>query len=650
MNKLRLSFETSSKKWDYHPSISITSREFLSRNHKLQKILKRPSKRKFSHISLVKHIKQPCRYMKKRITQILFSLLTFCTNADIYAQENEKKTKNPWSGSVSLNYDFTNNFTGNVNLGYTQKNWDLFLDYSGHSDRIEISSELFRSFSAETSQLLETEQHHLSHSIALQLDMRPSSRNLFLWNLKLQFPKITTNRDINNRTQTKEYDLHHRIAFSRKTIEGSLFYKHIYETNKHELSLNGIFSHTKDSRPSTYQIDDLLTYTTTGNEKPEFVRLQMDYLYTFENQGQLETGIQFFSRWNKTRYNLHDTEENLNNWLSNLPLNDGLNHHEYIYTAHLSYSQQQGEFWHYKIGILADYDITRTKLMENTDKHNFDRFYFYPHLTLQYTPSDQQELAFHFTRKAAHPDYTQLNPFTNPIDHQTFEQGNPLLRPEITSRAEINYLLHGEKIQLNGNLYFNSTERFITPVTLFSEDNTLTLSYTNGSMENKVGLDINLSGSPTSWMTITPSISLVHAHANGKYQGINLHVDDFSWSGNLELNLNSKKHTEFQALFSYQSPTKVPQFKIEENYYLDLAIKQGFFNNCLQVSFSVSDVFDTSEWQARSNTDTYRLANYSKEATHAYWIGLTFNFNNFKSRPSADDSHPQKRQIIQLGQ
>ena len=89
---------------------------------------------------------------------------------------------------------------------------------------------------------------------------------------------------------------------------------------------------------------------------------------------------------------------------------------------------------------------------------------------------------------------------------------------------------------------------------------------------------------------------------------------------------------------------------MEENYYLDLAIKQGFFNDRLQISFSVSDVFDTSEWQARLNTGSYRLANYSKEATHAYWIGLTFNFNNFKSRPSADDSHPQKRQVIQLGQ
>lgn len=588
--------------------------------------------------------------MKKRITQILFSLLTFCTNTDIYAQENEKKAKNPWSGSVSLNYDFTNNFTGNVNLGYTQKNWDLFLDYSGHSDRIEISSELFRSFSTETSQLLETEQHHLSHSIALQLDMRPSSHNLFLWSLNLQFPKITTNRNINNRTQANEYDLHHRIAFSRKIIEGSLFYKHVYEKDKHELSLNGIFSHTKDSRPSTYQIDDLLAYTSTGNEQPEFVRLQMDYLYTFANQGQLESGIQFFSRWNKTRYHLHDKKKNSDNWLSSLNPNNGLNHKEYIYTAHLSYSQQQGESWHYKIGVLADYDVTHTKLVEATDKHNSDRLYFYPHLTLRYIPSDQQELAFHFTRKASLPDYTQLNPFTSPIDHQTFEQGNPLLRPEVMNRAEINYLLSREKLQLNGNLYFTSTEKFITPITLFSEDNTLTLSYANGNMENKVGLDINLSGSPTSWMTITPSISLVHTHANGKFQGIDLHVDDFSWSGDLELTLNSKKHTELQVLFSYQSPTKIPQFKVEENYYLDLAIKQGFFNDRLQISFSVSDVFDTSEWQARSKTGSYYVANYSKEATHAYWIGLTFNFNNFKSHPSADDSHPRKRQVIQLGQ
>ncbi len=130
--------------------------------------------------------------MKKRITQILFSLLTFCTNTDIYAQENEKKIKNSWSSSVSLNYDFTNNFTGNVNLGYTQKNWELFLDYSGHSDRIEISSELFRFFFDRN---ISTTRNRTAPFKPFH---RPPTRHAtFLarsipMESQLQFPKITT--------------------------------------------------------------------------------------------------------------------------------------------------------------------------------------------------------------------------------------------------------------------------------------------------------------------------------------------------------------------------------------------------------------------------------------------------------------------------
>lgn len=120
--------------------------------------------------------------MKKRIIQVLFSLLPLCMYEDIFAQENNKKNKTPWSGVVSLNYDFTNNFTGNINLEYNREKWDLHVDYSGHSDRIEISSELFRipvGTSIKSLQKIETEQHHLSHAIGLQLNLRPSSRNLF---------------------------------------------------------------------------------------------------------------------------------------------------------------------------------------------------------------------------------------------------------------------------------------------------------------------------------------------------------------------------------------------------------------------------------------------------------------------------------------
>ena len=595
--------------------------------------------------------------MKKRIIQVLFSLLPLCMYEDIFAQENNKRNKTPWSGVVSLNYDFTNNFTGNINLEYNREKWDLHVDYSGHSDRIEISSELFRipvGTSIKSLQKIETEQHHLSHAIGLQLNLRPSSRNLFFGEFKLQFPKITTNQDVSNNGLNdgvhSTYDAHNRIAFSRKTIEGSLAHKYIFEENKHELSTSGVFSYTEDSRPATYHINEILSHTADGKESPRFAQLQADYLYTFANEGQLEAGIHFFSRWNKTRYYFHDKAQNSEEWVNNPNLNQGVDHSEFVYSAYLSYSRQWGEQFSCKLGLYSDYDISRTTLLQTNRKNNTNRFYPYPRLTIQYHLSDRQELALHFNRESIRPDYVQLNPYTNPIDPITFERGNPFLRPEIMNRIALQYSVTGKQVQLNSNLYFKSTEKFITPVALTTTPDTLIMTYTNGGIQNEVGWDINLPAQIFPWMSLTPSISLLHTHSTGKFQGIDLHVDDFCWSSHVELSLFAGKYTEFQASFSYQSATKVPQFKVEENHYLDLAIKQGFLKDRLQVSFSISDVFDTSKWTARSNQGPLRLENYSKEATHAYWIGLTFNFNSYSLRPTAADSHPQKRSTIKIGQ
>lgn len=211
--------------------------------------------------------------------------------------------------------------------------------------------------------------------------------------------------------------------------------------------------------------------------------------------------------------------------------------------------------------------------MENT-KNIILIDYTLSSLTLQYMPSDQQELAFHFTKSLSpglHPTKLVYKPDRSP----DLRAGNPLLRPEVTNRPR-STIFYQEKSSNWTGIFISIPRKSLSPWSRYSQKTTPNvLSYANGNMENKVGLDINLSGTPTSWITITPSISLVHSHTNGNFR-INLHVDDFSLVGDLEPTLNSKHATEFQALFSYQSPTKVPQFKVEENYYLDLAIKQGF--------------------------------------------------------------------------
>ncbi len=93
------------------------------------------------------------------------------------------------------------------------------------------------------------------------------------------------------------------MTYTTNSIQPEKQLKVPYSTNtstkkdKHELSLKRDLFHTKDSRPSTYQIDDLLAYTLPETSNPNSSACKMDYLYAFENQGgSSKTGIQFFSR------------------------------------------------------------------------------------------------------------------------------------------------------------------------------------------------------------------------------------------------------------------------------------------------------------------------------------------------------------------
>ena len=562
--------------------------------------------------------------MKKKGFQLIFSFLTLCVCSEIQGQEDNKKTKNTFNGSVSLNYDFSNNFTSNINLGYNRKNYDLYMDYSVHSDRIETSSELSRHFQNNTIfQTIETEQHHLSHLINLQLYLRPSVHNSFLWDFKIHLPKITTNQDINNNE-------HNRTVSDKKIFESTLAYKHVFEQNRHELSVNGIFSYTKHICPSKYHVNNLIAHISRNKESPQYTRVQMNYLKILSGEGKLEAGIAFFSRWNK--------------------IDNILNHNEYIFSSHLTHSAQAGKRLFHEIGLQADFDMNRSTFSLTDQKKNSNRFYLYPLLTVKYNLSENQELAFHFTRRAFRPDYIQLNPSMTYIDRITTEQGNPALRQEITNRSEITHLYSGKQTQVLTTLYFEATEKFISPVYTFATDDKLVLSYTNGTMQNKIGLDVEIPLELSSWVSVTPAFSFTHTHTSGKFEGINLHSDAFCWIGDIRLALTPHKYTEFQANFCYRSPSKIPQFKLKEDYFFDLSLRQGFLKDRLQLSFSVTDVFDTSEWNIHSTRKQNPIKNYSKEATHAYWIGLTFRFNSYKTKEVPDDPHPVKRSPIRLGQ
>ena len=179
----------------------------------------------------------------------------------------------------------------------------------------------------------------------------------------------------------------------------------------------------------------------------------------------------------------------------------------------------------------------------------------------------------------------------------------------------------------------------------------LLLSDTNGKRENKAGGNIDANYNVNKYLSLNPVLSFFHSQTTGQYNEMDLNTNGFAWTGSLKITVKPEKYTEIQTFFNYNSPVTLPQFKLGQIYYLDLSVKRTFLQNKLTASLTVTDVFNTSKWNIKSDNNIYRLRNNSKSETRILWIGLAYNFNAYKPNSRMQRSSGENDgNIIKLGQ
>ena len=166
---------------------------------------------------------------------------------------------------------------------------------------------------------------------------------------------------------------------------------------------------------------------------------------------------------------------------------------------------------------------------------------------------------------------------------------------------------------------------------MLSEPDKLILTYVNGDRQHKVGGDLDITYKFNNYVSVNPAISLFYTKSKGFYNEIDLSTDNLAWTGNVRTTIKPEKQTEIQLLLSYSSPIDLPQFRLNSIYYADVAVKRAFYGNRFSVSLTMSDIFNTRNWDISSDNLVYKLNNHSKGQTRILWVGLTYNFNSFKS-------------------
>jgi hypothetical protein len=260
---------------------------------------------------------------------------------------------------------------------------------------------------------------------------------------------------------------------------------------------------------------------------------------------------------------------------------------------------------------------------------------------LKYQLDNKNQFVFQINRRITRPTYPQLNPYINLIDQLTYETGNKNLQPEVIDKAELSYSFVDKKFIFNMNLYSSITQRFITQVSLLTNDNQLAITYVNGDKQFKNGTDLELKIIPNKRINIQTGLSIFYTQTTGVYNEVDLSSNNFSWKGNLKLNLNPWKKGEFQFAAVYNSPIQLPQFNIEEIYYFNISYTQKLWKDKLLVQLSIIDLLNTQKWVIHSDNLVYSLDNSSKSETRKLWLGITYRFNSYKAPKTNKQSTPE---------
>lgn len=553
------------------------------------------------------------------------------------------------SGEISFKMGFPFQINGGVQLNIAKPKYSLVFQYNADYNPEDIESVLFREIKTQNislNQIIHNKKTQHLNQASLFFYYKLSPKEQISLNLNTSFPKIDQIQNINGQQETdsieSSYLRKNLISFQRKTFYSAITYEKAFVKKKHELSSVISFSRIKGNRPAEYYKQDQLIQKSFGGGAPTNGSVQVDYFNSLGKIDKVEMGVKWFYRWNDFQYEFYDLDMLNNEWIFNTQFSNDLQHKEHIASAYLMASDSLSKKLFLKVGARIEYNHSELIQITLNDTNSYSYLSPFPFLMLKYQVNNKNQFLFQINRRITRPTYPQLNPYINLIDQLTYETGNKKLQPEVIDKAEFSYAFMDKRFIFNMNLYSSITQRFITQVSVISNNNQLAITYVNGDKQFKHGSDLDLKIIPNKRFNIQTGLSIFYTQTTGVYNEVDLSSNNLAWKGNVKFNLIPWKKGEFQFAAVYNSPIQLPQFNIEEIYYFNISYTQKLWKDKLLIQLSIIDLLNTQKWVIHSDNLVYSLDNSSKSETRKLWLGITYRFNSYKAPKITKQPSPEE--------
>ena len=296
----------------------------------------------------------------------------------------------------------------------------------------------------------------------------------------------------------------------------------------------------------------------------------------------------------------------------------------------------QGKAFSFSSGLRAEQTRALgdlTVLDGSPDTSVVDREYLnlFPNVGLTWAAAEKHTLALSYGRRINRPDYQNLNPFLSFASLVIFEQGNPVLQPEIVNNVELS---HTFAYRYTTKLSFSRTEDQITRLIRQADfdERGQYITWENLANQTVVALNVSIPTQLAPWWETYLSATGNYTRNQADYpdgSSIDLSAYNVNFYNQHTFSVGGGWKAELSGWFNGPGIWG-GTFETKAMGAVNVGAQKKLFDDKLRLRVAVDDLFFTSGWRGFSEFGGTSFDGGGNWDSRRASLSLTYNFGNDK--------------------
>jgi outer membrane receptor protein involved in Fe transport len=368
---------------------------------------------------------------------------------------------------------------------------------------------------------------------------------------------------------------------------------------------------------------------------------RVDYLHPLGRGRNLELGVKssYVTTDNDAPYAALNGDE----WTDPAGRSNRFVYHENINAGYANYNQQTGS-WTVQAGLRLEQTATQGEQLRTNQSFTRSYTQLFPTAQLGYKLTDSHQLGLSYGRRIERPEYGELNPFRVYLDRYTYEEGNPLLRPQFSHNVELSHNLKDGL--LITTLLYNRTTNIIQDV--FRQEGKLAFERPENLSSRLVrGVSMSTELPLGKLLTTTLDAQLTNNQYNGQINDQPFAISATTFKGNILNQVKLDNGWGFELAGWYTSRSVAGTFIQQPFGMVALGISRAMLNKRGTLRLSATDPFYTNRFEGSSqyqNVDVYLRNTWQSRAIK---LNFTYRFSGgekvkLRERKSASEDETNR--------